>query len=77
MKIIVAFVAAFAIVSVSAELRRDDKVGIARYSSFEFNKKKIDFFFFFKWPPPQILETLKPIRQICQGKTGVTDGKHI
>ncbi|XP_055305302.1 pheromone-binding protein-related protein 6 [Sitodiplosis mosellana] len=26
-----------------------------------------------KWPPPEVVETFKPIAQICRAKTGVTD----
>lgn len=29
-----------------------------------------------KWPPPEILETLKPIAAVCKQKTGVTEGVH-
>lgn len=27
-----------------------------------------------KWPPPEILETFKPIAEICKQRTGVTEG---
>lgn len=28
----------------------------------------------FQWPPPEIVAILKPMREVCQGKTGVSDG---
>lgn len=28
-----------------------------------------------KWPPPEILETLKPIAVVCKQRTGVTEGE--
>lgn len=30
-----------------------------------------------KWPPPEILETFKPIAAVCKQKTGVTEGEDI
>lgn len=73
MKIVFAVIAAFAAATVSAELRRDDKVSLHNW----IRGSIFNSFFFEQWPPPQILEKLKPIRQVCQGKTGVTDGMWI
>lgn len=28
-----------------------------------------------QWPPPEIVALLKPLRDRCEAKTGVTDGK--
>lgn len=28
-----------------------------------------------QWPPPEIVALLKPLRERCEAKTGVTDGK--
>lgn len=28
-----------------------------------------------KWPPPEILETFKPIAAVCKQRTGVTEGE--
>lgn len=27
-----------------------------------------------QWPPPEIVAILKPMREVCQQKTGVSDG---
>lgn len=27
-----------------------------------------------QWPPPEILETLRPIAEVCKQRTGVTQG---
>lgn len=27
-----------------------------------------------QWPPPEIVALLKPLRETCEAKTGVTDG---
>lgn len=36
---------------------------------------QFDWICWLQWPPPEIVEALKPLREICQKKTGVSDGK--
>lgn len=32
------------------------------------------FSFTLQWPPPEFIDALKPVREKCQGDTGVSDG---